>query len=123
MSTVRNRRCSFRACRGSFIGDQRGAVAFEMPFVYALIIFIMLLPLADLAIAGFRYISAREALRAFGQSIQYSPPPDVTDPSGWAASAIAKADPSYPISNFRVVCADNATCSAANAVLPGAKYY
>jgi hypothetical protein len=94
-----------------------------MPFVYALIIFIMLLPLADLAIAGFRYISAREALRAFGQSIQYSPPPDVTDPSGWAASAIAKADPSYPISNFRVVCADNATCSAANAVLPGAKYY
>ena len=37
----------------------------------------LLLPLADVAIAGFQYISAWQALRDFGQSIQYDPPPDV----------------------------------------------
>jgi hypothetical protein len=107
----------------SFIADQRGAVAFEMPIVYAFVIFSLLLPLADVAIAGFRYISAWEALRAFGQSIQYSPPPDVTNASSWASTATAKADPNHPISNFRLVCADNNACSAANAGLPGPKYY
>jgi Flp pilus assembly protein TadG len=107
----------------SFIADQRGAVAFEMPIVYAFMMFSLLLPLADVAIAGFQVISAWQALRAFGQSIQYSPPSDLTvDTSSWASSAIAKADPRYPISNFQLVCGDNnVACSAANTAIP--KYY
>lgn len=104
------------------MADQRGVAALEMPFVYAVVIFSMLLPLADLAIAGFRYISAWEALRAFGQSIQYSPPPDVTNPSSWATSATARADPKYPIPSIQVICGDaQAACSAGNTASP--KYY
>jgi Flp pilus assembly protein TadG len=106
----------------SFIADQRGAVAFEMPIVTIFMIFSLLLPLADMSIAGFQYISAWQALRAFGQSIQYSPPPDVTNSSSWVSTATAKSDPNYPISNFQLICGDsNAVCSSGNTVSP--KYY
>jgi len=116
-------------CRGrlvshkdSFIADQRGAAAFEMPFVYFFMMLSLLFPLADIGIAGFHYISAWEALRAFGQSIQYDPPPDVTNASSWEATALAKADPNFPIANFQLVCGDTQTvCSATNTVSP--KYY
>lgn len=103
--------------KGPFIADQRGAVAFEMPFVFFFLMMILLLPLADVAIAGFRYISAWQALRAFGQSIQYSPPLDVTSTSSWSASAIATAEAAlgYPILNFKVLC-DGVTCTSANSV-------
>jgi hypothetical protein len=108
--------------KGSLIADQRGAVAFEMIIVYFFMCFSLLLPLADVAIAGFQYISAWEALRAFGQSIQYSPPPDVTNASSWASSARAKADPNFPIPSIQLVCGDSgAACSAANTASP--KYY
>jgi hypothetical protein len=108
--------------KNSFIADQRGAVAFEMLFVFGFMILSLLLPLADVAIAGFQYVSAWEALRAFGQSIQYAPPPDVTDASGWTTSALAKAVPGFPISNFQLVCGDsNTVCSTANTASP--KYY
>lgn len=120
MSRVRVYRSRFKSRRGSFIADQRGAVALEMPFVYAVVIFSLLLPLADLAIAGFRFISAWEALRAFGQSIQYSPPPDVTDTSSWSSRARAKADPNYPIPSINLFCGSSA-CSAGNTASP--KYY
>src|SRR4051794_12856431 len=68
--------------KGSFIADQRGAVALEMLIVYLFMVIGLLVPLADVAIAGFRFISAWEALRGFGQSIQYTTP-DFTDLSGW----------------------------------------
>src|SRR4051812_30252380 len=101
--------------RQSLIRDQRGAVAFEMLFVLSVLMFALLLPLADAAIAGFKFISAWQALRGFGQSIQYSSPPDVTNASSWASSALAKADPRYPISTFQILCGDsNAACSAGN---------
>lgn len=104
------------------IADERGAVAFEMPFVYLFMILILLLPLADLGIAGFQYISAHAALRAFGQSIQYSPPPDVTSASSWTSTALGKADSAFPISNFQLICGDtNTVCSAANTSPP--QYY
>lgn len=116
------------ACQGRmnrkeiFLADQRGAVSFEMPFLFSFLMVIVLFPLADVATAGFRYISAQQALRAFGQALQYSPPPDLGDTSSWKTSAIAKADPSYPISNFQLICGDNgAACSAANTDIP--KYY
>ncbi|KWV56046.1 hypothetical protein AS156_04925 [Bradyrhizobium macuxiense] len=108
--------------RKRFIADQRGAVAFEMPFVYLFLFMIVLLPLADLGIMGFQFISAFQALRGFGQSIQYSPPPDVTSASTWTTAALAKADANYPISNFQLVCGDSGTvCSSSNTVSP--KYY
>ena len=106
----------------SFIADQRGAVALEMPIVYLFLILSLLLPLADVGIAGFQYISAWQALRAFGQYVQYNPPADVTNTSSWSSSALAKADPGYPISSLQVICGDgNAACSTTNTVSP--KYY
>lgn len=115
MSTVRACRDRPKSRKDSFTRDQRGAVAFEMLFVFIFLIMSLLLPLADVAIAGFQFISAWEALRAFGQSIQYNPPPDVTNASSWTSSALAKADPKFPISNFQLICGDNnVACSATN---------
>ncbi|WP_245286886.1 hypothetical protein [Bradyrhizobium sp. Tv2a-2] len=123
MSTVRAHGGKFLSRKASFIRDQRGAVALEMLIVYSMLMFSLFLPLADVAIAGFRYISAWEALRGFGQYIQYDPPPDVTNASSWASTASAKADPRFPISNLQVLCGDaKAVCSAANVSAP-VKYY
>jgi hypothetical protein len=109
--------------KNSFIADQRGAVAFETMFVYIFMVASLLMPLADVAAAGFQYISAWAALRGFGQYIQYDPPSDVTNASSWASTATAKADPHFPISNLRVLCGDaNAVCSAANVSAP-VKYF
>ena len=105
--------------RASFIANQRGAVAFEMPFVWLFMTMSLLLPLADVAIAGFQFISAWEALRAFGQSIQYDPPPDITNASGWTSSKLAKADSRFPIQQFTLVCGDtNVVCSPSNSASP-----
>jgi len=111
--------------KNSFIADQRGAVAFETIIVYIFLVAFLLMPLADVAAAGFQFISAWAALRGFGQYIQYAPPPDVTNASSWASTASAKADPRFPISNLLVVCGDtNAVCSAANvSVPPTVKYF
>ena|SRR5437867_11440104 len=107
----------------SFIADQRGAVAFETIIVYIFMVASLLMPLADVAAAGFQFISARAALRGFGQYIQYSPPPNVTNTSGWASTAIAKADPRFPISNLQVLCGDtNVICSSGTMLAP-VKYY
>lgn len=113
-----------RACRKkSFIADQRGAVAFETILVYIFMVSFLLMPLADVAAAGFQFISAWSALRGFGQYIQYSPPPDVTNASGWASSARAKAGPGFPISNLQVMCGDaNAACNSSN-VTSTPKYF
>src|SRR5262245_10215222 len=119
VSIGRGRRASYK---GSFIADQRGAVAFETLIVYLFMLTSLLLPLADVAIAGFQYISAWQALRAFGQSIQYNTPPDVTNASSWASSALAKADPNFPIPNIQLICGDqNSPCSTTNLSPP--RYY
>ena len=103
----------------TLLSDQRGAVAFEMPFVWLFLVMSLLLPLADVAIAGFQFISAWEALRAFGQSIQYDPPPDITNASGWTSSKLAKADSTFPIQQFKLVCGDtNVVCSPSNSASP-----
>jgi len=104
----------------TLLSDQRGAVAFEMPIVWLFMMMSLLLPLADVAAAGFRYISAWGALRNFGQSIQYDPPPDVANASGWTSSKLAKADPRFPIQNFQLVCG-NSACSTTNTASP--RYY
>lgn len=111
-----------RACRRrSFIADQRGAAALEMMFVYVILVSGLLMPLADVAAAGFRFVSAWEALRAFGQKIQYSPPQDVTDWASWK-SALPTSVSGYPINNLQVVCSDSmAACSTTNSLSP--KHY
>ncbi|WP_426424286.1 hypothetical protein [Bradyrhizobium genosp. A] len=74
----------------------------------------LMLPLADLAAAGFRFVAAWEALRALGQTIQYNPPPDVTNWSSWK-STLPTSVSGYPINNLQVVCSDSmAACSATN---------
>jgi hypothetical protein len=81
----------------------------------------LLLPLADVAAAGFQFISGWGALRALGQQIQYNPPPDVTNWSSWK-SALPTSVSGYPINNLQVVCSDTmAACSATNFGSP--KYY
>ena len=104
----------------TFLADQRGAVSFEMPIVFLFLMMSFLLPLADVAVAGFQYISALQALRSFGQSIQYSPPTDLSNTSSWTATAVAKADTNHPILNFELICGD-AVCSGANIATP--RYY
>jgi len=106
----------------SLLRDERGAVAFELPFVFLFVMISLILPLADVAAAGFQYISAWQALRAFGQSIQYSPPADVTNASDWVIAAKNKADSKFPISDFQIICGETgAPCSTTNTVSP--KYY
>jgi hypothetical protein len=118
VSIGRGRRASHK---NSFIADQRGAVAFEMLIVFLFLGVSLLLPLADVAIAGFRYVSAWQALRALGQKIQYNPPPDVTAWASWK-SALPTSVAGYPINNLQVVCSDTMTaCSAGNTASP--KYY
>jgi hypothetical protein len=100
--------------KGSLIADQRGAVAFEMIIVYLFLSFSLLLPLADIAVAGLRYLSAWGALRAFGQYIQYNNPPDPTSPGTWT-SGLQTTVSGYTIGNIQVMCGDtNTVCSAGN---------
>jgi hypothetical protein len=106
----------------TLLSDQRGAVAFETVIVFGFMIMSLLLPLADIAIAGFQFVSAWGALRAFGQSIQYDRPPDPTNASGWTSSKLATADPRFPIQQFQLLCGDNNNpCSTTNTASP--KYY
>jgi hypothetical protein len=107
--------------RESLIADQRGAVSFEMLFVFSVLMLSLFLPLADIAIAGFQFISAWQALHAFGQSILYSPPPDPTNASSWASTAKAKADSRYPIPSIQIICGDNKTDCSDATLFP--KYY
>jgi hypothetical protein len=112
--------------KGSLLADQRGAVAFEMLIVYSFMLFSLLLPAADLAIAGFQYISAWGALRGFGQYVQYNPPPDVTDLSTWTPGQQTTAVAGYTISKVTVLCGDTgagATCTSANVQTSPAKYF
>src|SRR6476619_4368553 len=77
--------------KASLMADQRGAVAFEMLIVWLFLMMSLLLPLADVAVAGFQFVSAWGALRSFGQSILYDRPPDPANASSWTSSKLAKA--------------------------------
>jgi hypothetical protein len=113
----------------SFIADQRGAASFEMLIVYSLLMFSLLLPLADVAVAGLRFISAHQALRDMGQRTQFSPPDDVTSSSSiatWQSSLPSTID-GYSVS-AQVYCGNPGTLApcAADPPPPGipqAKYY
>jgi hypothetical protein len=111
MKAIRARRGQLRGRKKSFIADQRGVIAFEIPFVTILLIFSLLLPLADVAIAGFKFISAYQALRDMGQRTQYSTP-DATDAnsiSTWQSSLPTTVD-GYTVS-ATVKCGDAGTAA------------
>jgi hypothetical protein len=106
---------------GSFLADQRGVVAFETLIVYLFMVVALLLPLADVAAAGFQFISAWEALRGFGQYVQYHQPADPTSTSSWA-SALPSSVAGYPINSVQVTCGDATTPGCTDATkFP--KYY
>ena len=97
--------------KGSFIADQRGAVAFETIIVYGFMSFSLLLPIADVAVAGLKFNSAYQALRDMGQLTQYSNP-DATDPasiSTWQSSLPTTVD-GYTVS-ATVKCGDAGTAA------------
>jgi hypothetical protein len=105
------------------LADQRGAVAFETLIVYLFIVTSLLLPLADVATAGFQFISGWAALRGFGQYIQYNPPPDPTNASSWIASLSTTTVSGYAMSNIKVMCGDtNSVCASGN-VTSQPKYF
>jgi hypothetical protein len=88
----------------------------------------LLLPLADVAIAGFNFISAHEALRDMGQRVQYSPPPgvrvaDTATFNTWQ-SQLPTTVGGYPVS-VEVYCATSPdTLAPSDACTPTiAKYY
>jgi len=98
----------------SFIVDQRGAVAFETLIVYPVLVAFLLMPLADLAAAGFQFISAWSALRSFGQYVQYANPlaPDGT--VSWK-TGLQTTVAGHAISDLQVKCGDaGAVCSSSN---------
>ena len=104
------------------ISDQRGAVAFEMIIVYLFMVTSLLLPLADVAIAGLKYNSAYQALRDMGQLTQYSNL-DATDSasiSTWRSSLPTTVD-GYTVS-ATIKCGDAGTAPpCAGTTFP--KYY
>jgi hypothetical protein len=114
---------ALRRHKGSLLADRRGAVAFEMLIVYAFILLFLLLPAADLAVAGFQFISAWEALRTFGEYVQYNQPPDPTSPSTWW-TGLNKTVGVFTISpvNGGVICGETGhACAAGNIASP--RYY
>ena len=109
--------------KDSFIADQRGAVALETLIVILFMILLLLLPLADLAVAGFNFMAAQQALRDMGQRTQYSPPGDVTDSASYISwkSALPATVDGYTVS-AKVYCGDPGTeAPCAGATWP--KYY
>jgi hypothetical protein len=92
----------------SLIADQRGAIAFEVPAIWMLLMLSVLLPLADVAVASMKFIAAKQALRNYGQYLQYNPPPDVTNlnSGSWLSTAQSKKsfDARFTITDPQVLC-------------------
>lgn len=105
----------------SFMVDQRGAVAAETMIVYVFLVTFLLVPLADVAAAGFQFISAWSALRSFGQYVQYYNPLGPDGTVTWRAG-LQTTVAGYTIGNIQVKCGDaGATCSPSNIASP--KYF
>ena len=60
------------------LADRRGVAAFEFIVIAAFLIFVLLLPIADVAVAALRYMQVRQAMRDLGALVQYNQPPDLT---------------------------------------------
>jgi Flp pilus assembly protein TadG len=114
---------NFKRWQASFRADRRGAVAIETILIYPVIFLSILFPMGDLAAAAFQFISARQALHAFGQYLMYAPPDDLANTSSWMTTTLAKGNSlGYSITSFQLICGDGgAACSSTNTANP--KYY
>jgi hypothetical protein len=100
-----------------------------MVIVWGFLLLFLMMPLADIAIAGFKFISAHQALRNMGQLTQYSPPTDVTSQTSidsWTSSLPATVG-GYSIT-AQVYCGSPGTVApcaadAAPPSPPSPKYY
>jgi hypothetical protein len=63
----------------SLLADRRGVAAFEFLIVAAFLLFVLLLPIADVTVAALRYMQVRQAMRDLGALVQYNPPGDLTN--------------------------------------------
>ena len=79
----------------SLITDQRGAVAFEMPFIYAfsMLSFRCQSTWPQRVSSGFRV----RGVARVRSSIQYDPPPDVTSAATWTSTAPGR----FQVSDFQ----------------------
>ena len=69
------------------LADRRGVAAFEFIIIAPFLIFVLLLPIADVAVAALRYMQVRQAMRDLGALVQYNQPPDLTSFSGYLANS------------------------------------
>jgi Flp pilus assembly protein TadG len=62
------------------LADRRGAAAFEFILIAPLLLFVLLLPIADVGVAALRYMQVRQAMRDLGALVQYpsNQPQDLT---------------------------------------------
>ena len=97
--------------RNSFIADQRGAVAFEMPIVCLFMMMSLLLPLADLlSLASSLYPRGRHCVTSGNIS---STTRHLTSPTRQVGrqAKLAKADPRLSHQqSFKLVCGDTNAC-------------
>lgn len=102
----------------AFIADQRGAVGLETMIVYIFLVSFLLVPLVDIAAAGFQFISAWSALRSFGQYVQYYNPLGPDGTVTWRPGLQTTVS-GHTISNLQVKCGDaGAPCSPSNILSP-----
>lgn len=74
-----------RTLRG-LLADRRGVAAFEVIFIAPVLIFALLLPIADVAVGALRYMQVKQAMRDLGALVQYNHPPDLTSVGTWPRS-------------------------------------
>ena len=104
--------------KGSFVADQCGAAAFETMIVYPVLAAFLLMPLAEVATTGFQLISAKMALRSFGQYVQYYNPLGPDGTVTWRPGLQTTVS-GHTIGNLQVKCGDaGATCSPSNIASP-----
>jgi Flp pilus assembly protein TadG len=61
-----------------FLADRRGVAALEFVAIVAFLLFCLLLPIADVAVAARRYMQVKQAMRDLGAFVQYNQPSDLT---------------------------------------------
>jgi hypothetical protein len=110
----------------TFVADRRGAVAFETLLVYLVLATVVFLPLADVGVAFYQFLSASAALRSFGAYVQYPLAFSGFDPTNSSTWPSGQTIGGYKISNPQVLCGNTSAgvaCTSANVGTSPAKYF